>query len=272
MATITTNESIHSVAKTALIEGDKLANTNRQAAKIKERNMKPTAANLIRWAGLSAVLAGICYVVVGLFHPPNIVSSVTTPQWAIVHTVAIAMSFFGLLGLTGIYARQAKESGWLGLAGYILLSLWLVVIAGFTFVEVLILPSLATASPAFVESWLGMFNGSAGAMDLGVLPMVWTLSGPVYLLGGLLFGIATIRAGILSRWAAGLLAVGTLLAPVAALLPLEIQPKIAIPVGLGLAWLGYALWSERRARASEEQASEPVPGRVSPQLARTAAK
>ena len=30
-------------------------NTNRQAATIKERNMKPTAANLIRWAGLAAM-------------------------------------------------------------------------------------------------------------------------------------------------------------------------------------------------------------------------
>ncbi|MBF6611906.1 MAG: hypothetical protein IVW55_02125 [Chloroflexi bacterium] len=231
--------------------------------------------NLIRWAGISAMLAGIFYVAVGLFHPPNVVSSVTTPQWAIVHILAMAMCFFGLLGITGIYARQAKESGWLGLAGYILLSLWLVVIAGFTFVEVLILPMLATATPAFVEGWLGMFNGSAGTMDLGALPMVWTLSGPLYMLSGLLFGIATLRAGILSRIPAGLLAVGTMLAPVAALLPLEIQPKTAIPVGLALAWLGYALWSERRTNAAEEQAAQPIPGKVSPaspQLSQTAVR
>ena len=87
------------------------------------------------------------------------------------------------------------------------------------------------------------------------------------MLGGLLFGIATFRAGILPRWAAGLLAVGAMLAPVAALLPHELQPKVAVPVGLALAWLGYALWSERR-----EHAAEPVPGRVSPQLRQTAAE
>jgi hypothetical protein len=34
-----------------------------------------------------------------------------------------------------------------------------------------------------------------------------------------------------------------------------------MPVGLALAWLGYALWSERRA-----QVSEPVPGPASPQI------
>ena len=44
-------------------------NTNRQAATIKEHTMKPTVANLIRWAGLAAMVAGIFYVVVGLFHP-----------------------------------------------------------------------------------------------------------------------------------------------------------------------------------------------------------
>src|SRR5689334_19480811 len=220
-----TNARMSASNKTATTEGDKRMNLR----------------NLIRWAGVSAMVAGICYVVVGLFHPPNIVSSVTTTPWAIVHVVATAMCFFGLLGLTGIYARQVKESGRLGLAGYFLLSLWLVIIAGFTFTEVFILPLMATAAPQFVEGWMGMLNGSASPMDLGAMPMVWTLTAPLYMLGGLLFGIATIRAGILSRWAAGLLAVGTMLAPVAALLPLEVQPKIAVPVGLALIWLGYAL-------------------------------
>src|SRR4051794_36121599 len=112
-----TNERTNSVAKTATTEGDAQVNTNtnRQTAANKESKMKITGSNLIRWAGLSAILAGICYVVVGLFHPPNIASSVTTPEWSIVHTVAVAMSFFALLGLTGIYARQAKKAGWVGL-------------------------------------------------------------------------------------------------------------------------------------------------------------
>ncbi len=43
----------------------------------------------------------------------------------------------------------------------------------------------------------------------------------------------------------GVLAVGTVAGPVAILFPPEYQPKVAVPVGLALAWLGYALWSER---------------------------
>jgi membrane protein implicated in regulation of membrane protease activity len=65
------------------------------------------------------------------------------------------------------------------------------------------------------------------------------------------FGIATLHAGILSRWAAGLLAVAGALVPAAALLPLERQPLVVVPVGIALAWLGYALWSERREQAAE---------------------
>ena len=70
------------------------------------------------------------------------------------------------------------------------------------------------------------------------------------MLGGLLFGLATLRAGILPRWAATLLAVAATLTPLAALLPHNIQRYAAIPVALALAALGYALWSERRAHAA----------------------
>ena len=207
---------------------------------------KITTSGLIRWAGLSAMVAGVSYVVVGMFHQPNIVSSVTTTQWAIVHAIATAMCFFFLLGVTGLYARQAEKAGWLGLAGFLLLSLWAVITVTFTLVEVSILPKLATEAPALAEGFLRIFNSSAGKTEFGVLANLWTLTGPLYILGGLLLGIATFRAGILPRWAAVLLAIGTVLAPIAALLPPEHEPKVAVPVGIALAWLGYALWSERK--------------------------
>jgi membrane protein implicated in regulation of membrane protease activity len=74
----------------------------------------------------------------------------------------------------------------------------------------------------------------------------------MFILGPLLFGIATFRARVLSRWAGGLLAFGALLIPVGGLVPAEYQPEVAlIPVGLALTWLGYALFSERRERTSE---------------------
>jgi hypothetical protein len=213
---------------------------------------QPRKTTLFRLAGISAAIAGACYTLVGLLHPANVASSVTTTNWEVVHVLACAMSAFGLLGMAGLYARQAKRSGWLGLVGYVLFSLWLVLIMGFSFVEAFVLPHLATTAPKFVDSWMAMFAGSASSTDMGALPALWTLSAPLYILGGLLFGVATFRAGILPRWAGALLAAGTVMAPLAKPLSLAAQPKLAIPVGVALVWLGWALWSERPAQTPLE--------------------
>jgi hypothetical protein len=208
--------------------------------------MRITASHLFRLAGLAAVVAGLSFAVVGAFHPANVIASVTTPRWAIVHVFALAMSFFGMFGMTGLYARQVEESGWLGLIGYLMLTTWLAIVMGFTFVESFILPTMATMFPVVVEGFVGMFTNTASTVDLGLLPTMWAISGPLYLLGGVIFGIATFRAGIFPRWAGILLAVGTAAGPAAILFPQDFVGFVAIPVGIALAWLGYALWSERR--------------------------
>lgn len=223
--------------------------------------------NLFRWAGVSALVAGILFVAVAVFHPVERFASVTTSQWIVVDFLAIAMCFFGLLGITGIYVRQAEKAGWLGLAGYLLLCLWLVLTTGYVFAEGVILPLLTAEAPTFVESFLGISNGRPGAMNLGALATVYGLAGFLGMLGRLLFGIATFRAGILPRWSAGLLVVAAVLTPTVMLLPHELLRFAVAPTGLALAWLGYALWSERR-----EYAAEPVPGRASSHLRHTGAE
>jgi hypothetical protein len=218
---------------------------------IKESKTKISAATLMRLAGLSAMLAGLCFIVVGMFHPVNEPSFVTTTTWINVHIFATAMGLFGIFGLTGIYVRQVEKAGWLGLVGFLLFSGWLALMIPFSFIEAAILPHLASEFPPFVASFLGMFAGIPSLVNLGVLPTLWNISGPMYILGPLLFAIATFRAGILPRWAAVVLAIGSLLTPVGAIVPPELQPKIMIPVGLGLAGLGYALLMDRREKSSE---------------------
>jgi hypothetical protein len=208
------------------------------------------------------LVAGLIFAGIQPIHPPDVLSSVTTGAWAIITTLKTVMCLLFLLGISGLYARQVEEAGWLGLAGFLLLIVCWWLQSAYVFAETFIVPQLATAAPPFVESFLGIASGNPGAMNIEPLPAIYSLGiGIPYMLGGLLFGIALLRAGILPRWPAGLLAVAATLTPAAALLPHAIQRLAAIPVGLALAWLGYALWSERRA-----QASDPAPGTGSPKL------
>jgi hypothetical protein len=224
---------------------------------IKESKTKVTASALMRLAGLSAMAAGIIFAAIQPIHPPDFLPSVTTTAWATIMPVKLVMCLLFLLGFTGLYACQVEETGWLGLVGYLMSSLTWALQTAFIFAEAFILPVLAVPSPQFVESFLGIVNGFPGEMNIGALPTIYGVAGLLYMLGGLIFGIASFRARILPRGAAGLLAVAAILTPAAALLPHAIQRYAGIPVGLAIAWMGYALFAERR-----EKTSEVAPGKV----------
>lgn len=276
-----TDERTNSRAKTTTIKGDNHMNayTDSQtavAADSKESKMKITGAKLVRWTGLSTIVAGIIFAAIQPIHPADVVGSVNTSAWAIITGLKTAMCLLLLLGITGLYARQVNKAGWLGLAGFLLFSLSWAIQTAFVFTESFILPPMASLAPKFVDGILGISYGRASEVDLGATPAIYQLVvGGGYMLGGLIFGIAIVRAGVLPRWAGGLLAATAALTPLAGLFPHNIQRLAAMPMGLALAVLGYALLTERRAQASEEQASEPVPGKASPatpQLSQPAAR
>ena len=224
--------------------------------------MKITPSKLIRWAGVSAMAAGIIFAGIQPIHPPDVLASVNTSAFIIITSFKTVMCLFGLFGIAGLYARHVEQTGWLGLAGYLLLTIFYAVQMCYAFLEPLVLPLLTSVAPTFVESALGMASGASGPMNLGAFATIYSLLSLVYLLGLLVFGIAIFRARILSRWAAVLLACsGPLAILMVALLPHQLARLAAMPMGFALIWLGYALWSERRAPASEL-----VPGRASPQL------
>jgi hypothetical protein len=233
-------------------KGDKQMNINRKTA-IKESKMKITSSKVIRWAGLAAMGSGILYIAIQAIHPLDVLSSVTTAQWAITHYLSVVMDILGLLGLAGLYARQVEKSGWLGLAGYLLFSLFWALSMAFHFIEAFISPAVATVAPKFVEGLLGLVTNTPSEISLGAFPAVYMLAGMAgYLLGGILFGIATFRARVLPRWAGGLLALGTILPLLlSSLVHHPFDRLFAVPVGLALVWLGFALFTERRAPAPE---------------------
>jgi hypothetical protein len=229
--------------------------------------MKVTTSNLIRFCGLALVPAGLVFAGIQPIHPPDVVESVTTTAWAVITSLKFAMCILFVIGITGLYARQAETVGWFGLVAFLVLGLSWTLQSGFVFAEAFILPPLAATAPEFVDAVLGISYGHTGNVTLGLLPALYALVGIAYMLGGLLFGIATFRAGILPRVPAALLAIAATLTPLAALLPHAQQRYAAIPVALALAWLGYALFSEHRTPVSQA-----APATASPQLRPAAAK
>jgi hypothetical protein len=204
-------------------------------------------ANLIRVSGLFAIAAGLIFAGIQPIHPPDFVASVTTTTWAVVISLKFAMCLFFLVATAGLYFKQAARAGWLGFIGFELftLSWWLQ--TGYVFVDLFILPPLASVSPEFVDSFLGIVNQHPGTLDIGAMGPAYGVLGLLYLVGGIVLGISTFRAGVLPRIPSAVLAVAALSTPAAALLPHEFQRYAAIPMGLAFVWLGVVLWMDKRA-------------------------
>lgn len=220
-------------------------NTKSQPANRKEY-MKVNGPGLFRAAGLSTVVTGVIFAAILPIQSPDVLTSVNANSFVLITSVKTVMSIFGLFGVTWLYARQVEKAGWLGLAGYILLTIYFAGQMCISFIEPTILPLLTSVAPAFVESALGMRSGSGGPMNLGGLATAYSLISVLFLFGLLLFGAAMFRARILPRGAGGLLAVSGLLAGILyRLLPHQLVQLTGLPTGVALVWLGFALALER---------------------------
>src|ERR687889_2151932 len=137
--------------------------------------MKITASSLIRWSGLAALVAGLIFAVIQPIHPADVVASVSTAAWAIIAPLKTVMCLLFLIGITGIYARQVDEAGWLGLAGFLLLIVCWWLQTAFVFAETFIAPPLARTAPGFVDGYLGISWGHTGGVQLRALPAMYRL-------------------------------------------------------------------------------------------------
>jgi hypothetical protein len=210
--------------------------------------MTITTTTLTRAAGLAAVVGGVLFTAVQINHPHLDAAFVTTTDYAVRETMKVLFAALALAGITGMYLRQVKQTGVLGLLGYLLSGAGYLIILSIQVVAMGILPSLAHSEPGFVNDVLAVATGGTATGDVGLLQTINTISGITYIGGGLLFGIALFRANILARWAAALLAVGTVASLAIPLLPQINQRLFAIPTAVALVGLGYSLWRDQRTR------------------------
>ena len=212
--------------------------------------MTVTTTRLGQTAGVAAAVAGLIFILVQVNHPAMEVASATTSDWVLRSTAKAVMSVLALAGITGMYLRQFRQSGVLGLAAYLLFSLGYLVMFGVEFLAAFVFPTVADTAPGYVDDVIVAAAGGTPAGDIGLMQAVLVASAAGYVGGGLLFGIATFRAGVLARWAAVLLAVGTVSTLALSVLPESFNRPLAVPTGIALIGLGTSLWRDQRRQAA----------------------
>jgi hypothetical protein len=225
--------------------------------------MTITTTELSRTAGLGAVVAGLLFIGVQINHPELDAGFVTTTEWTVRQSVKVLLSVLSLAGITGMYLRQVKQTGVLGLIGYVLFTVGYLIILSVEIIALCVLPSLAGSEPGYVNDVLAVATGGTATGDLGLFVPLNLGAGITYVAGGLIFGIALFRAKVRARWAAALLAAGTLATITIPVLPQINQRLFAIPVGVALVGLGYSLWRDQRSPAARPQPS-PVHAHLDP--------
>jgi hypothetical protein len=201
-------------------------------------------SNLIHWSGLAALVGAVLLIVLDIAEfiliggqPESAVAG--TSALIIVRVFFMAAIVLILLGLEGLYARQVEQSGTLGLIAFIVAVIGIVMTAGAQWGAAFLGPWLAEIAPEILDT-----EPSA------LLAAGFILSFLLLALGWLLFGLASLRAKVLSRGASILMIVGAAL--IFIMLFLEL-PGSTVVFGVALAWMGYALWTDTGETAAEPQ-------------------
>lgn len=180
----------------------------------------PTTS-LVRWGAIGAVIAGVAWAVsdvLALLFPGQEEGPIGSTSFYLIES-ADAIAGAGMLAaLVGLYVVQARSLGRLGISG---------------FAVPFIGTALVLLSQLLVLIFLDRIGGTLLQLSFGLGALGW-------LVGFVLFGIATFRARVLPRWSGVLLVAYPVL--LIAGFPVE-GPLILV----GLLWLalGYVLWTRR---------------------------
>jgi len=197
-------------------------------------------------AGLCAAVAGAIFVAVQINHPPADVAHIVTTDMTIRMSAKIVFEVLALVGFAGMFLRHRSRFPRLARAGYALVSIGFLAMIVEECIVGYYLPTIAHSRPVYVQHVLNGAMGHGATSGIGGLQGLFLICGMGYSLGGLLFGIALFRAGVLSRWASALFAYGTISALALAALPESFDRPFAVPTGVALIGLGVSLWRDQR--------------------------
>lgn len=217
--------------------------------------MSITTARITATAGLCAVVAGAIFVAVQIGHPAADVAHLVTSEFVLRETAKATMAVLALAGITGLFLHHRHRFGALGCIGYVILSVGYLAMLVNQCIVAYVLPVVARTSPGYVQDYLDAAMGGSPVGDIGHMQDLFLVTGLGYSVGGLLFGIALFRAGLIARWASALFAVGTVAALALAVLPDAFNRPFAVPVGVALIGMGLSLYRNSRSGAQARPVS-----------------
>ena len=197
--------------------------------------------NLVRWSAIAWLLSALTGIIsVALAPSDYAVNAVLGSLWTPMHAVLTVSYMLFLFGLMGFYLAQADQAGRLGAIGFVLTFFGVLLLMAQVVVATWVLPAIAM-QPGAPKTAFEMFDLA------GPLPAFSTVVFAAYVPAGIglvLLGVATMRAGVLPRWAGLLLIIGTVL-DLAVLVgaPGELLVKLGdLAIDAAKLWVVYALW------------------------------
>jgi len=192
-----------------------------------------------RLSGIALIIGSvltIIYQVSQVFISGPFPEALASPVAVIGSLIGFIGAVFVLLGLPGVYTRQAQQAGILGLLGFLLV--WYVIL----FHGVMIPFTSVTFVPALVAHPATQSLVTQDSFGIGAF-FIPSLVGQV--LGTLLLAIATLRARVFPRWIAWLL-IATLVLGLASFVPFfpdALKNLASIIPSVATVGFGYALLS-----------------------------
>lgn len=188
-----------------------------------------SSSNWVRWSGLAGVLGGALWALWYLG-----VSLVGGAGYGTYNRLMPLVLLLLAVGLLGLHAAQNKSHGGIGRAGFV----------------VALVGLLAMIAGNVADFWVFAEEGYGPSSPKHSAWMLFGLGLFAFYVGTVLFGVGTLRAGLLPRLGALLLLIWFPLGfVVSGLLQLAGVPEALVFSGMtgscGLGWviLGYALWS-----------------------------
>ena len=154
--------------------------------------MAITSTTLTRAAGAAAAVAGAIFIAVQINHPASDTFTTETTQWVVRECAKIVMAVLALAGITGMYLRQYRKAGLLGLVGYLVFAIGYLAMLSTEVIAAVVLPSLVDSEPGFVNDVVAAANGGVANGDIGGLQILFGLMGAGLIVGGVVFGIAAV--------------------------------------------------------------------------------